>query len=253
MGSSATTRLQGRYIRATKRVLSSYRWRRRFAWLGATMVVAAALVVVVLKIPNVSPKVQGPSNVPARIERSPKPVRLGAREEARALRVASQFVHTAVARKHVDRSWNLVSADFRGGLTRRQWDRGELPISPYSVQRTKWNLDYSDTQGVGYSVTIFPPKGSHEAVQDFQIGLHPLGTGKGRHWVVDYWQAVATGTALAAIGNPGPGSPTSGKAKESRVWLLLPLSLLSLILLVPLAVFGVNWYRVHRTRVLLRR
>lgn len=234
-------------------ILSSYRWRRRFAWLGTTVIIVAVVTVVVLEVPNRTPKVQGPSNLPAEIDRSPRPVRLGARDEARALRVASQFLSTAVARKDLDHSWDLVSADFRAGLTRRQWDRGNLPVSPYSFRKTRWNLDYSDSQGVGYSVTLFPARGFHQAPQDFQIGLHRLGPGKQRRWVVDYWQAVPTGAALSAIGNPGPGSTASGKAKESRVWLLLPLSLLSLILLIPLTVLGVNWYRFHRTRVLLRR
>jgi len=242
-----------------KGILASYRWRRRFAWLGGLVVVAVALTVIVLEMPNESPEMQGPSNVAAPIEESPKPVRLTARDEAIALRVASEFVSTAVARKNVDRAWNLVSSDFRSGMSREDWDRGRLPVSPYSVRKTAWKFDFADSEGVGWTVTLYPTKSSHETPMDFQIGLRPVGSGKRREWLVDYWQASPTNAvALSAAGSGTPaggggGNVASGKAKESWAWLIFPLFLLSLVVLVPLGVVSVNWYREYRVRALLRR
>jgi hypothetical protein len=246
-------------VRRVKGILASYRWRRRFAWLGGLLVVVVALTVIVLEMPNETPKVQGPSNVPARIEKAPKPVRLTAREEAVALRVASEFVSTAVARKNVDRAWNLVSSDFRSGMTREDWHRGRLPVSPYSVRKTTWKFDFADSEGVGWTVTLYPTKSSRETPLDFQIGLHPVGSGKHRRWLVDYWQASPTNAAALSAkgsGNAGPGgsgNAPSGNAKESRAWLILPLLLLSLVVLIPLGVVSVNSYRGYRARALLRR
>ncbi|HEY7148092.1 MAG TPA: hypothetical protein VH420_01480 [Gaiellaceae bacterium] len=237
-------------------IVRSYRWRRRLLWLGAALVLLCGVVVAVLEVPNRSPKVQGPSNEPAPILKTPKPVRLTHHDEVVALRVGSEFISTAVARKDVDRSWNLVAPEFRSEVSRAQWDRGRLPVSPYSVRKTTWKFDYADSQGAGWTVTLYPAKGAHEPPQDFQIGLHPLGSGKRRHWVVDYWQAAPTSaSALSSASSgssSGSGTPASGKAKESEAWLLLPLALLSLIVLIPLGVAGVNYYRGNRARALMR-
>jgi predicted signal transduction protein with EAL and GGDEF domain len=43
---------------------------------------------------------------------------------------------------------------------------------------------------------------------------------------------------------------TSAKAKESPIWLLIPVGLLSLVLVIPAAIAGVNWYRNRRAEAL---
>jgi hypothetical protein len=45
-------------------------------------------------------------------------------------------------------------------------------------------------------------------------------------------------------------SATSAKAKESPIWLLIPVGLLSLALLIPVGIAGTNWYRDRRARAL---
>ena len=176
------------------------------------------------------------------------------RDEAVALRVASQFISSAVARKNLDRSWGLAAQELRSGLTRHEWDQGRLPVSPFSVGRKSWKFDYADSQGVGWTVTLYPAKGSSGHAQDFQIGLHPLGSGTRRRWVVDYWQASPTG-ASALSATPSGGGPVAAapNAKESKAWLLVPFGLLSLIVLIPIGVLGVNSYRGYRARALMRR
>ncbi|HKB20135.1 MAG TPA: hypothetical protein VKC65_03910 [Gaiellaceae bacterium] len=219
------------------------------------LILLAGVTVIVLEAPERTPKAQGPSGGPVRVEKALKPVRLTARDEDAALRVASQFVSSAVARKNVDRSWSLAAQELRSGLTRHEWDQGRLPVSPFSVGKTSWKFDYADSQGVGWTVTLYPARRSPGAApQDFQIGLHPLGLGTHRRWVVDYWQASPTGAA-ALSATPSGGGPVAAtpKAKESRVWLLLPLALLSLIVLIPIALVGVSSYRGYRARALMRR
>ena len=107
---------------------------------------------------------------------------------------------------------------------------------------------------MGWTVTLYPANRSQRPAQDFQIGLHPLGSGQRRHWVVDYWQASPTGAAALSATPSGSGPlGTPPKAKESRAWLLLPLALLSLIVLIPLTLVGVSSYRGYRARALMRR
>src|SRR6266540_880632 len=239
-----------------RRLLASYRWRRRLMWLAVTAAAVAGAVTVALAWPNTAPKPPGPSNVRVHVDNTPpKPVRLNLHNKAASLAVASRFIDTAVARKDIDRSWELASSELRSGLTRKKWDTGDMPVAPYPVGQAKLRLDYADSDGVGFSVVLLPAKGSREPPRDFLMGLHPLGSGKNRHWVVDYWQSAPTGAAVGSV-NQGPPSGTSppvGTAKESKAWLFLPAGLLSLIVLLPLSVAIVNWYRTRRAeRALLR-
>ena len=223
-------------------------------WIGAALILIVVLTAVALMAPERTPKAQGPSNVRVHVEKAPKPVRLTSRDEAVALRVASQFISSAVARKNLDRSWGLAAQELRSGLTRHEWDQGRLPVSPFAVGRKSWKFDYADSQGVGWTVTLYPAKHSSQRAEDFQIGLHPVGSGERRRWVVDYWQAAPTGAAaLSATASGGGPAAAAPKAKESKAWLLLPFALLSSIVLIPIAVVGVNSYRAYRSRALMRR
>jgi hypothetical protein len=243
-----------------KSVLASYRWRRRLAWsIGAAAAIGAA-VSIALIWPNTAPEEKLGARTPLKIDNRPlKPVRLKARERASALAVVGRFLDTAVARKNVDRAWSLVAPEFRAGITRRQWDAGTMPIVPYPVLSARWRVEYSDVQGVGFSLALFPKKGSHERAQVFLIGLHKIGIGKRRHWVVDDWHAAPSSGAQSAAGG-GPGvleqvSPktSGGHAKESAAWLLLPVGLLSLILIIPLGIAAANWYRARRAEAMFGR
>ena len=241
-------------------MLASYRWRRRLAWLTATVLLVAAAIAAGLATGlkwNKVPKQYGPSNVRARIDNTaPKPVRLKHRDERRMLAVASQFIDTAVARKHVDRSWELASSDLRSGFTRKEWDTGNMPVTPYPVGQAKFRLDYADSDGVGFSIVLLPARGSRETPRDFLMGLHPIGSGEKRHWVVDYWQSAPTGAAVGSVTRGPPASGTSrpvSTAEESKAWLFLPAGLLSLSVLIPISIAIVNWYRTRRAdRALLR-
>jgi hypothetical protein len=234
-----------------KGILASYRWRRRLAWLTAMVCLVAGAIAVGLASGlkwNVTYKAQGPSNVPAHIDNtSPKPVQLTHRNERLMLTVASRFVESAVARKHVDRSWDLASPELRSGFTRKEWDEGNLPVSPYPVGEARYRLEYVDTEGVGVSIALFPAKGSRDQPGDYLIGLHLSGSRKQRHWVVDNWQVVPTGAAVGSISRaPVSGTSSPGTVKEGKAWLLVPAGLLSLIVLIPVGIASMHWYRRRR-------
>jgi hypothetical protein len=247
-----------------KKLLASYRWRRRIAWLTGLALIVAAVVAAIVLWPNTAPNGQrGPSNVPAQIEKEPKAVRLKAPDKKGALKVVSRFIYTAVARKNIDRSWELAAPELRQGFTRKQWNSGNMPVVPFPAQSARWRLEYSDERGVGFSVALYPSPGSQQRAQVFLVGLHTLGAGKRRHWVVDNWQPApsqglqsvsgAGGGTGSVLGQTSLGVNRLGQRSESAAWLLLPLGLLSLVIFVPLVVVSVNWFRGHRAeRALIR-
>ena len=218
----------------------------------------AGLVAVVLLWPNTAPEEQQPpSNVKARIEKEPKPVRLKAPDKQDALLVVTRFLYTAVARKHVDRSWNLVAPELRAGFTPKQWATQDIPVVPFPVQSARWRLEYSDERGVGFSVAAFPTKASHQRAQVFLVGLHTIGKAKRQHWVIDYWEpspsqgfqmvsGESTGAGGGFLDQTSPNVMASGKSAESAAWWLLPLGLLSLVIIIPLLIASVNLYRGYR-------
>ena len=231
------------------------------------MTVTAGVVGGALAIGFIWPNTAPPENTkptggPVKIAAPPKKVPLKVRERAAALAVASRFIDTAVARKNVDRAWGLVTPTLRAGYTRKQWDTANLPgIPPFPVAEARWRLQFSDEKGIGFTMALFPTKASHQQAQVFMIGLHKVGAGNHRHWLVDNWQAAPTTASQVASGASGSAggvldqvSPqvtaTSAKAKESPIWLLLPVGLLSLALLIPAGIAGTNWYRDRRARAL---
>jgi hypothetical protein len=246
-----------------KRVLASYRWRRRLIWMTVTAGVVGGALAIGFIWPNTAPPENTkPTGGPVKIAAPPKKVPLKVRERAAALAVASRFIDTAVARKNVDRAWGLVTPTLRAGYTRKQWDTANLPgIPPFPVAEARWRLQFSDEKGIGFTMALFPTKASHQQPGVFMIGLHKVGAGNHRHWLVDNWQAAPTTASQVASGGGGSAggvldqvsprvSATSAKAKESPIWLLIPVGLLSLALLIPVGIAGTNWYRDRRARAL---
>jgi hypothetical protein len=91
------------------------------------------------------------------------------------------------------------------------------------------------------------------------VGLHQVGAREQRHWLIDNWQpapinATASGGGGSVSGEFAPqlganaSASPSAKAKESPIWLLVPVGLLSLILIIPAGVLGMNWRRDRRAR-----
>jgi hypothetical protein len=225
-------------------------------------VVGGALAIGFIWPNTAPPEKTEPTGGPVKIAAPPKKVPLKVRERAAALAVASRFIDTAVARKNVDRAWGLVTPTLRAGYTRKQWDTANLPgIPPFPVAEARWRLQFSDEKGIGFTMALFPTKASHQQAAVFMIGLHKVGAGKHRHWLVDNWQAAPTTASQVMSGGGGSAggvldqvtprvTATSAKAKESPIWLLIPVGLLSLALLIPAGIAGTNWYRDRRARAL---
>jgi hypothetical protein len=101
------------------------------------------------------------------------------------------FLATAVARKNLDQSWDVIAPNLRQGYTLQTWSHAkELPVVPYplvDVNRTSYYLDYATTREILVEVGLAGKKDAKIRPTSFQLGLSQFGTGANKRWLVDYW------------------------------------------------------------------
>jgi hypothetical protein len=181
----------------------------------------------------------------------PAPVRADFRAAKRegVLRVAAQFVNTAVRRERVELSYDLATPALRQGYTRKTWATRDIPVQPYPLDSARYKLQGSFTDSVWLQVAVYPDR-RHKSVPAavFDLTLKPFREGKSRHWLVDSWApagyegipAGPLGSNRAAVAN------VEYKGVLSERWLFVPISAfaLGLMLLAGLGVRG--WWRGSR-------
>jgi hypothetical protein len=235
--------------------------RRRLGWLATTLGFLGVVGLLIVLLPGRSDEGGAPLVEGGYLPPKPEaPYRRRNRELVAPLVVAEYFVATAVTRKNLAASWEVISPTFPGKseYTKKQWAHAKsLPFVPYDADRAKWRADYSFKNEVGFKVALFPPKGSEERAAVFDIDLVRRGHGKNRRWLVDYFaptgQTISTSEARgggSAGGTRAGGLPNLSPVGEShRIstgWILLPIGILGLAILFPLAL-GISYViRVRR-------
>lgn len=240
------------------KLLASPRMRRRLGWVAAMLGVVGMIGLLVVLIPGRTetevPLVEG-GYVPPEPD---VPLRRRNRDLIAPLDVASKFVQTAVTRKDVAASWDVISPTYPGKseYTKEQWAKADaLPVVPFPAERARWRLDYSFKNEIGLKVALFPAKGSDVKATVFDIDVIRRGKGKNRRWLVDYFAPSGTGTIVTDVRSGGgtnratgfPDLNPIGQAHRiSRIWILVPIGILGLAVLFPL-VIGVGYVvRVRR-------
>ncbi len=156
------------------------RWLDRWApWIAGAVLVAGIVVFAVGRLTS------GGSSAAAR------PVPLS--PEARA--VAREFVDTAVARRRLGRSYDLVGPALKQGMSRTEWEGGTIPVVPYPVSESvaRFRVNGSYTDHALLEVDFYPRPKSTAKAGAFTLGLEKLA---GR-WLVAEW---APRTAVGARG-----------------------------------------------------
>jgi heme exporter protein D len=234
------------------RRLSSPRFRRRLLRVGVVLAAACVAAVVSILFWDTGKDYDLPlSNRPAVVYEQPDQVRLPDTERKDALRTATQFVQTAVTRERTRESFELVSEGLRQGLTRQEWATGNIPVQPYPVDAARWTLDYQYAREIGLQVYVVPKAGVELRPMVFLLTMRKSPQGS---WLVDSWvpRPGSDGSetaAPAASGGNGIVPPlqlVENGGKISRVWLALPVALLSLVFVVPAAVMTRERLRVRR-------
>ena len=249
------------------RILRSYRWRRRLIF---TTVLAAIAGLIALGVHLSSPGNPGNANGPEVPNYSqPKPARFTPAKQRAVRRVLAEFIRTAVARQDVARSWSLAAPSLKVGVTRKEWNRGDLPVQPYPALDKglgRWDfVEYSYTDTIGLEVFLLPKPRSGYSAMTAAVELVRRHDGR---WLVDYWMpkkfhgppAVAAKTAKPrkAAGKlrhapkkaqparePVPAVNTS---RPSRAYWAVPIAILSLIVLVPVSLGLIGWYRNRKAK-----
>lgn len=183
-------------------------------------------------------------------------------------RVLKTFISSAVARHDTARSWDLASSSFKQGVTRKEWDRGKVPVIPYPAADRglgNWSyVEYSYRKAVGLEVFVFPRPGSGWSAMSADVEVVKGHDGR---WRVSYWMpkkfhgppAVAKATESKAAkakaklkhvpkrtATPSAAPTTVEPIKASRAWWALPLGILSLIVVLPISVGLFFWVRNRR-------
>jgi len=104
------------------------------------------------------------------------------------------FLSTAVARRHLDKSWGVIGPTMRRGYTFKSWThpgKEGLPVIPYpiaDVNTTTYYLDYASTDEILLEVGVSAPTKKNMRPTSFQLGMSPVAVGPNKKvWRVDYW------------------------------------------------------------------
>jgi hypothetical protein len=184
MGSMGTGALDNSGTRSSTRMPHVLRFA---PWLAGLLLLAGGIAAIVRYAPDRDPAAEVFSKAPARIPVKQKSVSLS----ADAKRVAQRFVQTAVARQNLAEAWNLVGPNLRGGLTRKEWLRGDIPVVPYpvsSLEYAPFKIDYSYRTEALLEVALVAKKSAKVKPQIFFLTLKQVtGPGGKRRWIADNW------------------------------------------------------------------
>ncbi len=178
-------------VNVVQTALSSRRFNRWLMVIGAAVLVAGVIAILVTQFGNTAKKENTAPTGPAIA--APKPQPSIPFPEA-AWKVAREFVFTAVARKHLVESYGLTHPSLRGGFTLKQWKTGTIPVAYFpavKVIKYNWkNTNYAHPRDAALNLILVPSKSSGMRAGAFQIGLIKIGGGVRAHWVVNYFGAV---------------------------------------------------------------
>jgi hypothetical protein len=182
------------------------------------------------------------------IDRSPKPpttpgnplptisnVPLTAADRRGINRALDVFLTSAVERRDVARSYDVVTPALRAGKTRAQWTPDHLPVMPYQAREQRahdWRLTYSHPGEAGMELLLHPAPGSKLGAIAFTIRMKRLA---GR-WLVDSWYPNAlfapagSRANIVAVPDLGPSAvPDHGQTgARAWYWFLIPLGIVML-------------------------
>lgn len=232
---------------------ASPRKRRRLGWSGLILVALVATAGALVFLPGgkkLPPETF--SNEPADLYRAERPVELGPKARREIGETLERFVQDGIGRRDPLAAYRLSTPELRGGISLRDWKRGELPVFPYHAREgggRAWTKDYAFGDTVGIEIFLQPAAAERMGPIAFKGAVRRI---DGR-WLVDSVVPAATfsreGEKVRVFANVdfqrGDLGAGSGEAKLSASWLLVPVGLLAVSLLVPLGIFAV---RVGRGR-----
>ena len=216
------------------------------------MLVAAGVASLAgLAYPNTGEKEVFTPGKPKITHEEPPATPLPKRDLAATQRILSEFVVSAVYREHVERSYDLATPLVRGGLTRKQWRTGDIPVPPFpasAVAVAKSKLVYSNPSVARYEVLLYTKPSAKLLPLLYSIEL--ARTSRPGRWLVDY--AMPIGGGISTQPTPYKATPAqhfsdeTGHGRLPLSWVFVPLGILSLIVFVPLTLGARGWLSKRR-------
>jgi hypothetical protein len=182
----------------------------------------------------------------------PSQVPMTAQVRRRIDRLFDRFVPAAIARRDPFGARAYVTPALRRQATTAEWRAGTIPVPPFEPAGTSfhgWTTIYSYPRDASVELTL-QPKRARDPVGSFVVNLKQLGS----RWLVDgiYAHGTHGGESQSAAPDtraaPTTTEPVVGgsRGRLGAVWLLVPLGFLSLIVIVPILVFGRDWLADRR-------
>ena len=135
------------------------------------------------------------TNAKAWVSTEPTSVTLSAADRRAVFRVSTDFIRTAVVRKHLDSAWKLLAPEMRAGQTRASFDTGNNNVVPFpAVGVATWDLLYSYRDNVALDFALVGSKKSEWAGKTFTIVLE-RSRSRPRRWLVSSWTPRGVGGA----------------------------------------------------------
>jgi hypothetical protein len=212
-------------------ILSSARMRRRLLWGGGFVLLAGLVAGLIVAFPHPG-KRAGEATAPGGDVVVPDVPKSFAPIASQVLGTAQQFVLTAVARKHVDTSYDLVCPEMKQGFTRERWAKGEIPVVPFPVDFGKWRIAYSFEREVDVQVALWAKPKSKLKPVVFDLAMQPCGSKTGKRWLVSSFIPVSSpsgdynvSSRASSRYNPfgiGTRNPKPLPNTASSFWLFVP-------------------------------
>jgi hypothetical protein len=184
-------------VNVVQTALSSRRFNRWLFVLGTIVLVAGIIAIVVTKVGGSSSPAEkanpNPTGPPiSEIEKAPPNIRF----PKAAWKVVQKFVYGAVARKDLAGSYAVTDANMRGGFTLGQWKTGNIPVTNFpaaKIIRYNWkNTNFTHPREAALNLILVPPAHTAQRPQTFLIFVKKFGRGAKAHWMVDYFNIVAS-------------------------------------------------------------
>ena len=168
--------------------LSSPRAQRRFLWISGGVFAVGLIVFLSVYVFRGSSGYHAPlSKQPA--QHAQKMIK--AKPDPAAYKVARTFMETAVQRKNLSAAYPLVGPDLKGGLTLKQWDKGNIPVVQYPAGNLKtagFQVINSYKTQMLLIVDLVAKRGTDVRPHlPFWIGLIRAHNDPKGRWLVNYW------------------------------------------------------------------
>jgi len=168
--------------------LSSPRAQRRLLWGSAGILAVGLIVFLSVFVLRGSP---GPSSPISTVQAQHASKQIKAPPDPKAFTTARKFIETAVLRKNLDSAYPIVNQEIKGGLTKKQWETGNIPVIGYPAENAKtaaFTVLWSYKTQMMTVVDLVAKPGSHARPHlPFFLGLvraHNKPNGK---WLVNYF------------------------------------------------------------------